>query len=183
MSSCLRVLLALCTLSSTLAVPVFYSAQAGTATFEHRVLFVTVRGTIPGVTASVILDPENLAGAQGTVTVPVVNLNTGIGLRDNDARSERALDAAHHPNATFVLDGIPGGRLIEGVTLETTVVGKLTVKATTLSINAPVKATLVGGQINVATQFKFNPHDFGVNYPNSSNVVTVNVSFTLLPPR
>ncbi|WP_309572061.1 YceI family protein [Deinococcus sp.] len=183
MSSRLSALVTVWVLGTAAAVPNAYTAQVGTATFEHRVLFVNVKGNIPGVTATVTLDPTNLSVAQGTVTVPVVNLNTGISLRDNDARSERALDTAHHPNATFALYGIPGGHLIEGETLVTTVVGKLTVKGTTLSINAPVKATLVGGQITVNTQFKFNPHDYGVNYPNSSNVVTVNVTFTLVPPR
>ena len=183
MSARPRILLILFTFGMGLAAPMFFTAQRGTATFEHRVLFVNVRGTIPGVTASITLDPQDLSVAQGKVTVPVVSLATGIGLRDNHARSERALDAAHHPNATFVLDGIPGGHLTEGETLQTSVVGKLTVKATTLSISAPVKATLVGNQITVATQFKFDPHDYGVNYPNSSDVITVNVTFTLAPTQ
>jgi polyisoprenoid-binding protein YceI len=44
-----------------------YTAAQGRATFEHRVLIVNVRGTVEGVTASVQLDPNDLAATQGQV--------------------------------------------------------------------------------------------------------------------
>ncbi|GGR84074.1 hypothetical protein GCM10008960_08890 [Deinococcus sedimenti] len=156
-----------------------YRAAEGTATFTHSVRFIPVRGTIAGVTASVDLDPANLAATTGAVTVPVVNLKTGIGLRDTHAKSDVALNAAKFPNATFKLEKLTGGKLVEGQTLSTTASGTLTVKGKSKAITAPVKATLQGGKVNVSTQFKFNPLDFDVRYPGSSDSVTVDVAFVL----
>lgn len=166
---------------SALAAPATYSASNGSATFDHTVRFIGVRGNIAGVTSEVKLDLNELASTTGTVTVPVVNLKTGIGLRDTHAKREDALNAAKYPNAVFALEKLTGGKLAEGQTLNTTATGKLNVKGVIKPISVPVKATLSGGKVNVSTQFKFNPHDHGVNYPGSSDSVTVNVTFTLAP--
>ncbi|WP_027460752.1 YceI family protein [Deinococcus murrayi] len=163
-----------------LAAPRPYGAAGGSATFEHRVRFVNVRGTVAGVTAQVQLDPQDLAATRGSVTVPLSELKTGIALRDRHAQGEVALDTARYPNATFVLESLTGGRLLEGQTLSTTATGRLTVKATTRSLSVPVKATLRGGRVEISTQFKFNPYDFDVRYPGSSDSVTVGVTFTLV---
>lgn len=162
-----------------LGAPLAFSAAAGTATFDHRVRVFNVHGTVMGVSSSVQLDVNDLAATSGTVTVPLENLKTGIGLRDNHARSEVALNTAKFPNAVFTLEKLTGGRLLEGQTLATTASGQLTVKGVTKTASIPVKATLVGGQVKVSTQFAFNPHDFGVNYPGSSDRAVVNVTFTL----
>lgn len=162
-----------------LAAPRPYTAAGGNATFEHRVRVVNVRGTIAGVTAQVQLDPSDLAATRGSVTVPLSALKTGIGLRDRHAQGEVALNTERYPNATFVLEKLTGGRLLEGQTLNTTASGRLTVKATTRPVSVPVKATLRGGRVEVSTQFKFNPYDFDVRYPGSSDSVTVGVTFTL----
>lgn len=158
-----------------------YTAAQGRATFEHRVLIVNVRGTVEGVTASVQLDPDDLAATRGQVSVPLVNLRTGIGLRDDHARGESALNTARFPNATFVLTSLTGGRLADGQTVSTTAGGQLTLKGVTRSLSVPVKATRTGNQVRVTTQFKFNPHEFGVNYAGSSDSASVEVTLTLVP--
>lgn len=165
--------------ASALAAPSAYTSNNGTATFDHRVIGVNVHGNISGVTSTVQLDPIDLAATTGTVTVPLTNLKTGIGLRDSHAKSERALNTNVYPNTTFTLEKLTGGKLLEGQTLATTASGKLTVKGVTKQISVPVKATLNGEIVNVSTQFQFNPHDYGVNYPGSSDSVTVGVSFSL----
>ncbi|PNY79974.1 YceI family protein [Deinococcus koreensis] len=176
-----RRLIALCALLMlpASAAPVGYSAGDGSATFDIRVLLVPVRGTIEGVSAEADVDSADLAATTGRVTVPLVNLKTGNGLRDSHARSEVALWAEKYPNAVFTLGRLTGGRLVEGTTLATTATGTLTVKATTRTISVPVKATLSGAQIRVSTQFKFNPYDFDVRYPGSATSVAVDVSFVL----
>lgn len=156
-----------------------YRAADGTAVFAHTVRVVPVRGTITGVKATVNLDPNNLSTATGSVQVPVHTLKTGIALRDSHAKGANALNTDQFPNATFTLDKLTGGKLIEGQTLATTASGKLTVKGTTKTVRVPVKATLQDGKINVTTQFKFNPYDYEVRYPGSSNSVTVDVQFSL----
>lgn len=161
------------------AAPVAYSAAQGTATFDHRVRGINVHGTIAGVTSSVQLDAGDLAATQGTVTVPFGNLKTGIPMRDSHAMGKEALNTAQFPTATFELDKLTGGKLTEGQTLATTATGKLTVKGVTKPVTAPVKATLQDGRVKVSTQFAFNPHDYGVDYPGSSDRVTVGVNFVL----
>lgn len=168
-------------LGAATAATVPYTAAGGTATFEHKVRFINVKGNMTDVTSTVQLDLVDLAATKGTVTVPVVKLKTGIGLRDDHAKSDVALNAAKFPNAVFTLDKLTGGKLVQGQTLSTTATGKLTIKGKTLPITAPVKATLDGNKVNVSTQFKINPKDFEVNYPGSSDSATLNVTFTLAP--
>ena len=156
-----------------------YRAADGTATFNYRVTVVPVPGTMTGVTANVTLDPQDLAATRGTVTVPVSTLKTGIALRDNHAKGAGALGTAQFPNATFELTALTGGKLTEGQTVATTATGRLTVKGTTKTITAPIKATLTGGKVNVSTQFKFNPYDFNVRYQGGADTVTVDVTFVL----
>jgi polyisoprenoid-binding protein YceI len=168
-------------LGAAQAATVAYTAVGGTASFEHKVRFINVRGNIADVTSTVQLDPADLAATRGSVTVPVVKLKTGLGLRDDHARSEVALNADKFPNAVFTLEKLTGGKLIEGQTLSTTASGQLTIKGKTLAVTAPVKATLQQGKVNVSTQFKINPHDYEVNYPGSSDSATLNVTFTLAP--
>lgn len=168
--------------ASALAAPATYVAQNGNATFEHKVGLVMVRGEIAGVSAQAKLDSAQLTGTTGKVTVPLSDLKTGNGLRDSHAKSGAALATDKFPNATFQLQKLSGGRLKEGQTVATTAQGQLTVKGVTKTIVAPVKATLRGDTVQVATQFKFNPHDYGVNYRGTSSPsVTVNVSFDLKP--
>lgn len=168
-------------LGAAAAAPASYTASGGTATFEHKVRFINVKGNIADVTSAVQLDPADLAATKGSVTVPVVKLKTGLGLRDDHAKSDVALNAAKFPNAIFTLEKLTGGKLVEGQTLATTATGKLTIKGKTLPVTAPVKATLQGGKVNVSTQFKINPKDYEVNYPGSSDSATLNVTFTLAP--
>lgn len=158
-----------------------YLASDGTATFSHRVALFDVKGDIAGVSSRVGLDLSDLAATTGTVTVPLARLQTGIAKRDEHAKSERALDTARYPNATFELQTLTGGALREGQTLATTATGTLTVKGVRRRLSVPVKATLQGGRVHVSTQFKFNPHDYGVNYPGSSDSVTVGVRLSLRP--
>lgn len=179
MKRTLAALTLLTLLNPAQAAPVPFSAADGSATFDYRVLVVNVHGTISGVTSNVQLDVNDLAATTGTVSVPLENLKTGISLRDNHAKGEGALNTARFPAATFTLEKLTGGKLLEGQTLANTASGQLTVKGVTKAANVPVKATLSGGQVNVSTQFAFNPHEFGVNYTGGSDRVNVNVTFTL----
>lgn len=163
-----------------LAETIPYTAASGTATFDYRVVF-PIKGKIAGVSSTVTLDKADLAATTGTVTVPVVNLKTGNSLRDTHAKGEEALNTAKFPNVTFSLAKVPEGKLVEGQTLTLTATGNLTVKGVSKTISAPIKATLNGDKVNISTQFSFNPHDFGVNYPAGSDSVTVGVNFSLSP--
>lgn len=156
-----------------------YTATSGQATFEYRVTLVNVKGTVEGVISAVDLNTDDLAATTGTVTVPLSGLKTGNSLRDSHAKGTGALNTAQFPSATFKLEKLTGGELTEGQTLATTASGQLTVKGVSRPISAPVKATLSGSKVNVSTQFKFNPLDYGVRYPGGADTITVNVGFVL----
>lgn len=161
------------------AQPAAYLAKDGQALFAHKVRFIEVRGNIAGVSSTVQLDLNDLAKTTGRVVVPVKNLKTGIQLRDDHAKQKNALYTSQFPNATFQLQRLTGGKLIEGQELKTTAQGLLMIKGISKQVSIPVKALLDNGQVKIKTQFKFNPHVFKVNYPGSLNQATVNLSFIL----
>ncbi|CAM3955303.1 YceI family protein [Deinococcus marmoris] len=154
-----------------------YAATSGQATFEYRVTLVNVKGTVEGVISAVDLNTDDLAATTGTVTVPLLGLKTGNSLRDSHTKG--ALGTQEFPNATFKLGRLTGGRLTAGQTLATTASGTLTVRGVSKPVSVPVKATLSANNVNVSTQFKFNPLEYGVRYPGGADVITVNVEFVL----
>ncbi len=70
-------------------------------TVRHLVIS-KVRGSFPGFTADVKLDPANLAASSAKVTIDVATINTGVGDRDNHLKSPDFFDAAKFPTMTFV---------------------------------------------------------------------------------
>ncbi|WP_293911734.1 YceI family protein [Deinococcus sp.] len=163
-------------LGASLAAP--YTAAGGQAVFDYRVTFIGVRGTTPDVKASMNIDPDNLAKVSGTVNVTVATFKTGNGVRDGHMRG--ALGADEFKDAVFTLSAVQGlGKLPEGQQVSSTVVGQLSLKGVARTLSAPVKLKRVGNTIEVATQFKFNPHDFGVDYFGGANDIAINVSFKL----
>ncbi|WP_407539249.1 YceI family protein [Deinococcus radiomollis] len=157
-----------------------YAASSGTVTFDYRVTFIGVRGTSSDLTADVSFKPDNLDGASGTVSVRTASLKTGNGLQEEHMRG--ALGADAFPNMVYTLSGVNTSTMLsEGQTLVTTGSGKLSLKGVSRALTVPLKLTLNGGKVTVATQFKFNPHDFGVEYLGGADSVAVNVGFVLAP--
>lgn len=163
-------------LGSSFAAP--YTAAGGQAVFDYRVTFIGVRGSTPDVRAALNVNPDDLAKVGGTVTVTVATFQTGNGLRDDHMRG--ALGADQFRDAVFTVLAVQGlGKLPEGQQVSSTVTGQLSLKGVVRPLSAPVKLKRVGKTIEVATQFKFNPHDFGVNYFGGANDIAINVSFKL----
>ncbi|GAA4022677.1 hypothetical protein GCM10022631_41490 [Deinococcus rubellus] len=166
---------------STLTFAAPYQASSGQVTFAYRVIIVPVQGKTAQVSAALDIDPDDLASAGGTVRVNVASLKTGNTLRDDHMAG--ALGAAQFRDAVFTLTNVQGlGRLPEGQAVSSTVNGQLSLKGVTQPLSAPVKLTRQGNSIAVATQFKFNPHDFGVNYLGGASSIAVNISFKLQTP-
>lgn len=157
-----------------------YSASTGNVTFDYKVTFVGVRGTSGELVAEANFSPVSLSGATGTVTLKAASLKTGNGLQEGHMRG--ALGADQFPNIVYALSGVEAkAGLVDGKVLTTTGAGALTLKGKTLPLAVPLKLTLVDGKVNVATQFKFNPHDFGVDYFGGANSIALNVAFVLAP--
>jgi polyisoprenoid-binding protein YceI len=157
-----------------------YIASTGSVTFDYKVTFVGVRGTSSELVAEANFNPASLAGASGTVTFKAASLKTGNTLQEGHMRG--ALGSDQFPAVVYALSGVESkAALAEGQTLVTNGAGTLTLKGKTMPLTVPLKLTLTGGKVNVATQFKFNPHDFGVDYFGGANSIALNVGFVLAP--
>ena len=157
-----------------------YSAAGGTVSFDYRVTFVGVHGTSGDLSAEVDYAPGDLPSASGTVSIRAASLKTGNGLQEDHMRG--ALGADKFPNIVFALTGVNSDTmLVEGQTLATTGSGKLTLKGVSRPLNVPLKLTMNAGKVTVATQFKFNPYDYGVSYFGGADNIAINVGFVLAP--
>jgi polyisoprenoid-binding protein YceI len=157
-----------------------YFASSGTVTFDYRVAFIGVRGTSSDLSADVAFTLGSLNEATGTVSVRAASLKTGNGLQEDHMRG--ALGADAFPNMVYPLDSVNTSTMLsEGQTLVTTGSGRLTLKGVSRALTVPLKLTLNGGRVTVATQFKFNPHDFGIDYFGGADSALINVGFVLAP--
>ncbi|ULH15960.1 YceI family protein [Deinococcus sp. KNUC1210] len=157
-----------------------YGATGGSVRFDYRVTFIGVSGTSSDLSANVNLTMPDVWQASGTVSVKASSLKTGNSLQEDHMRG--ALGADRFPVIVYTLSGVnTGAVLTDGQTLATTGMGTLTLKGVTRSLSVPLKLTLSGERVNVATQFKFNPHDFGVDYFGGSDSIAINVGFVLEP--
>jgi len=157
-----------------------YGATTGTVSFDYRVTVFPVHGSSGDVRADATFEPDMLGAARATVTVPLAALKTGNGLQEEHMRG--ALGTDRYPNAVFTLGTInTDTTLTPGQTLVTTATGTLSVRGVTRNVTVPLKLTLQGGAVNVATQFKFNPHDYGVDYFGGADSISILASFALIP--
>ncbi len=156
-----------------------YSASAGKTDFAYRVTVVNVKGHSDALAATATFDPSDLSKASGTVSLRAASLTTGNRLQEGHMRG--ALGADKFPNIVFALDGVAGGKLGEGQTLSTSGSGTLTLKGVSKALTVPLKLTMNGGKVAVATQFKFNPRDYGVDYVGGADSIALDVAFVLAP--
>ena len=93
------------------------------------------RGRFQGVTGTLTLDRENLAGSHVEVTIDVATIDTHNTDRDNHLRSADFFDVANHPKMTFVSREVkaqPDGEL--------RVTGDLTIRGTTRPVTLTAEA-------------------------------------------
>ena len=70
------------------------------ATIENESDFEAFTGKTNKVTGTITFDPTKKKG-QGTISVDVASIDTGIALRNDHMKSEGWLDAAKYPSITF----------------------------------------------------------------------------------
>ena len=157
-----------------------YSAAGGTVSFDYRVTFVGVKGTTNDLEAEVDYKASRLADSTGTVTVKATTIKTGNGIQEGHMRGAMGTDK--FPNIVYALSGVNSDTMLnEGQTLATTGNGTLTLKGVSRPLTVPLKLTMNAGKVTVATQFKFNPYDYGVSYFGGADSIAINVGFVLAP--
>ena len=155
-----------------------YQATSGNAVFEYRVIIVNVQGQTSRVRAALDFNPDDLRTVSGSVSVNLVSLETGNSLRNSHMRG--ALGADTYSDTVFKLQKLENlNQLPEGQPVSGSVTGQFSLKGVTRTLTAPVELSRQGNQVTVATQFTFNPHDFGVNYPGGASSIALKVTFVL----
>jgi polyisoprenoid-binding protein YceI len=147
------------------------SEQRTNITFQSETDFETVLGSSRKLMGTAVADFD--AGhAEINITVPVASLNTGIDLRDEHLRSPMWLDAAKHPEISFVSTSakktsrnrwkVRGTFTMHGVSQEITT----TVDVRQIPAAAAETAGLEPGEwIRVTVPFQVKLSDFGVQVP------------------
>jgi polyisoprenoid-binding protein YceI len=102
------------------------------ATFSVRHLMSKVRGRFSDVDGKVVIG-DDLAFCSVAASIPTETIDTGVGMRDDDLRSESFLDAARFETMEFASTEIRADA--SGLTM----VGDLTIRDTTLPVIIPVE--------------------------------------------
>jgi polyisoprenoid-binding protein YceI len=175
-------------LLSTLAVTAFASSQTygiaqnapAAAEFNFRVTLIPVPGKVNAVSAALNFDVDNITRANGTITVNLNKLQTGIELRDEHAKGYLGTDK--HSNAVFTLSKITGATKLEvGKSVTATAVGSFNLNGIAKPLSAPITLKRNGNSVAVSTAFNVALADHKIEIFGADPLVDVKVNFTLAP--
>jgi len=160
--------------------------QHSSAQFSVRHMAIsTVRGAFNKVTGTIALDDKDITKSTVDVTIDATTVDTHEPNRDNDIRSDKFFDVAHHPSITFKskkVEQVAPGKL--------KVTGDLTIRGTTKEVvldvegpTAPIKDTWGNQRSAANATTKINRQDFGVKWnatlDNGGVVVSDEVSINI----
>jgi polyisoprenoid-binding protein YceI len=126
----------------------------------------TVRGAFSKVSGTVVVDDKDISKSTVDVTIDANSVDTRVPDRDNDLRSDKFFDVAHHPSITFKskkVEQVASGKL--------KVTGDLTIRGTTKEVvldvegpTAPMKDPWGNTRTAATATTKINRQDFGVKW-------------------
>ncbi|TDV51929.1 YceI family protein [Actinophytocola oryzae] len=97
-----------------------YRIEPGESSVEfatrHMFGLAPVRGTFP-LREGVVHVAEPVETSLVRAVVDATGFDTGLPARDDTVRSEKFLDTAHHPDITFVANGVSGDDLVGTLTV------------------------------------------------------------------
>lgn len=152
-----------------------FQAVPGSSSVQFRIknLGIAVKGSIAGLSSTILFDPAAIASSSITAQVSTATINTGIDLRDDHIKEEDYFDVKNYPYIKLVSTKIAAGSKRDSWNFN----GKLTIKETTLDISFPFTATPVNGGYQLKGEFTINRRDFGVG--GSSFTMADNVTVIL----
>lgn len=158
-----------------------YYVHAG---LDAQVTFISdaplehIKGTSSKVIGyAVMAQGPEFALAAGEFVLPVASFETGIPLRNEHLQGPRWMDAAAHPDITFVLKSTRDARESKKsesyTTYELTLVGTMTVKGVSRELEIPARATLMpaneqtkvrapGDLLAIRATYDIKMSDFGI---------------------
>lgn len=147
----------------------------------------TIKGSAPGVTGTLTVDPADLTKTRGMITVPVAGMKTGNAIRDGHLAGEDWLDAKKFPNITFAIEKVSKCR-IDGEKATCTIDGTFTCHGVGKKLSTTAEITWMKGSaktarkapgdwVKVKTKFDLKLGDFRVK--GKSGVVGNKVGDTI----
>lgn len=146
-----------------------------------------IQGTAEGISGSLTLDPANPSSLRGTISAKVATMKSGNDTRDEHLRSETWLNAAKHPEITFVAGSV-SGIAATGNSFTARVTGDFTMNGVTKRMTVPVtvqyldassktRSRAPGDLVMVTADFSVSLRDF--NVAGSKGVVGSKVGETI----
>jgi polyisoprenoid-binding protein YceI len=99
----------------------------------------TITGVSTSVSGEITVDPAKASEGKAKIEVDVASINTSVDLRDEHLRSDKWLDAAKFPKATFQITSVSFASLKPNDVVEGVVKGKFTIHGVTKPVSAKVK--------------------------------------------
>ena len=141
-------------------------------TFEGTQGGVGFQGSFAIFSASISLDPENLASASISVTIDTASATSGSQERDGTLPSADWFDVAAHPEARFSSTSVT--QTDNGYSAE----GTLTIKGTAQITSLPFTLSIDGEEAHATGSLTIDRGDFGVGTGALSPMVGAEVSIT-----
>jgi polyisoprenoid-binding protein YceI len=124
-----------------------------------------IRGSAPGVTGTVTVDPADLSTVKGKLIVPVKTMKTGNDTRDRHVRGKKWLGAKQFPNIIFEIQrvtDIAGS----GAQARFKAHGKFTLHGVTKKLSAPItlkwKDKGAGAKVKIEVKFNIALADYNI---------------------
>ncbi|MFT6873613.1 MAG: polyisoprenoid-binding protein YceI, partial [Roseivirga sp.] len=105
------------------------------------------------------------------LTIPTSTINTGINARDKHLRKSKYFDVENYPTLSYTSTNVV--RTVEGFKL----LGKLTIKETTLPIEIPFSIDVIDGikYFNGAVELDRRDYGVGKNHLILGDLVNINI--------
>jgi polyisoprenoid-binding protein YceI len=146
-------------------------------TFQVKNLGINTVGTIGGLKADILFNPNNLATDTISASVDAITINTDNDSRDDHVKSEDYFDVVHFPKITMksVSFKHKSGTNYTGTF-------NLTIKGKTKLIEIPFSYSEKGNAAIFKGNFKLNRLDFGIGESSMilANEVTVNIDAEII---
>lgn len=135
-----------------------------------------IDGEAGRISGSVSFDPQLLT-LNGSLSVPVVGMNTGMAMRDEHMRSKDWLDAATYPTIQFALLPLDKSAIRKGKNDSWLVSarGIFSLKGKQKEITTSVKMVLKNKKLTIIGQFSVNLKEFGIKGPAAMNFIGARV--------
>jgi polyisoprenoid-binding protein YceI len=124
--------------------------------FSIKNFGATVEGRLTEVTGNITFNPAAPETITVKLTIPVKQIDTGIGLRDKHLKDKGYFDVGQYPEIRFNSTSVklqPGRGMIEGV---------LTIKGKTKTVHLPFEYDQTPGGYKFASAFQIDRRDYGV---------------------